>query len=244
MSLALCVEPCFHARMNDDQLLREADPGESLQPSATGARGWLGELWRSRWQLAAELDYAPSTLDMEFLSFLRMHSRLGFFIFGPIAIDLRVVEEQFYASAARGQGGPDHPPTADDLVRFSRTVVQEMRRTGRKDVDELTFLRAFMRTPEGLPGRVFGELGVSVEDVGRYITELSAGRPPERATAERLLSTEEAAEYFRVHVQTVRAWIRAGKLPASKLAGQKSIRIKESDLTRVLEPIGPDEEGE
>lgn len=42
-----------------------------------------------------------------------------------------------------------------------------------------------------------------------------------------------------MHVQTVRAWIRAGKIPAARLAGQKSIRIRESDLKQVLEPIDP-----
>ena len=175
---------------------------------------------------------------MEFLTFLRINSRLGFFMFGPITIDLRVVEDIFYRTAPRGSGGPEHPPITDNYLRFGNRVVQEMRRSGRSQFDELTYLLAFMRTPEGLPARVFGELGVTAEDVERYADGLATGASIS-GHPERLLSTEEAAEYYGVHVQTVRAWIRAGKLPASKLAGQKSIRIRESDLTQVLEPIEP-----
>jgi excisionase family DNA binding protein len=68
-----------------------------------------------------------------------------------------------------------------------------------------------------------------------------AGGAPERASRGRLFSPEEAAAYLNVHVQTVRAWIRSGKLPASRLAGLKSIRIREADLEKVLEPIEPTE---
>ena len=94
-----------------------------------------------------------------------------------------------------------------------------------------------MRFNEGLSSRVFGELGVTAAQVEEYADQLTAGKPGSSGSTGRLLSTEEAAEYYGVHVQTVRSWIRAGKLPASKLAGQKSIRIRESDLDRVLEPM-------
>lgn len=211
-----------------------------LYESASGALAWVGELRRRGWELAQELDFPPQTVDMEFLNFLRVHSRFGFFIFGPVAIDLHIVEDVFYRTAPRGTGGPDHPPLGDDYVRFTRTLMEEARRTERNETTELTYLLAFMRTSEGLPGRVFGELGVTPEAVERYAADLSAGRSQTSASPERLLSTEEAAEYYGVHVQTVRGWIRAGKLPASRLAGQKSIRIRESDLRKVLEPIGPD----
>jgi excisionase family DNA binding protein len=219
-------------------------PSDPTMPAAEAPRGgvtapWLRELRQRGWELASELDYAPQTVDMEFLNFLRNNSRFGFFIFGPVTIDVRVVEDIFYRTAPRGSGGPDHPPIADDYLRFGHRLVAEMRKSGRRELDELAYLLAFMRTDERLPARVFGELGVSAEDVERYAASLTAGTAG-GAPAERLLTTEEAAEYYGVHVQTVRAWIRAGKLPASKLAGQKSIRIWESDLKKVLEPAGPD----
>ncbi len=57
--------------------------------------------------------------------------------------------------------------------------------------------------------------------------------------AERLYSPEEAATYLGVHVQTIRAWIRTGRLRASRLAGQRALRIRASDLASVLEPVEP-----
>ncbi|MCK9521100.1 MAG: helix-turn-helix domain-containing protein, partial [Dehalococcoidia bacterium] len=59
------------------------------------------------------------------------------------------------------------------------------------------------------------------------------------AADERLYSPEDAAEYLGVHVQTVRAWIRSGRLRASRLAGQRALRIRASDLQSVLEPVTP-----
>lgn len=51
------------------------------------------------------------------------------------------------------------------------------------------------------------------------------------------LSPEEAAQHLGVHVQTIRGYIKSGKLPASRLAGERAIRIRATDLARVLEPL-------
>ena len=80
-----------------------------------------------------------------------------------------------------------------------------------------------------------GELGVAPEQVEEYARAARASGmdlPPPR-----LYSPEEAAEYLGIHVQTVRAWIRSGRLKASRLAGQRALRIKSSDLMTVLEPV-------
>jgi excisionase family DNA binding protein len=214
-------------------------PVAAATPSFTdeSSAGWFAQLGQDADLIAEELDFAPRTADMLFVSFLRRHSQFGYFLFGPLAIDVKVVEELLYRTAKRGAGGPEHPPIADDLVRFNRVIVEEELRSDRPRGRELNYLLAAMRFKEGLPARVFGELGVTAEQVEEYAAQLSAGKPGAPKHVERLLSTEEAAEYYGVHVQTVRSWIRAGKLPASKLAGQKSIRIRESDLDRVLEPM-------
>ena len=123
-------------------------------------------------------------------------------------------------------------------VAFSDSKREPIRtkRNGRKRIDELTYLLAFMRWNEGIPARVFGELGVSPAQVERF-----AARPAPIAAVEpeKLYSPEEAADYLGVHVQTVRAWIRSGRLRASRLAGQRAIRIRASDLQSVLEPVAP-----
>lgn len=54
------------------------------------------------------------------------------------------------------------------------------------------------------------------------------------------LSPEEASEVLGVHVQTLRAYVRSGKLPALRLAGERAIRIRRVDLDKVLEPVLPE----
>jgi len=54
-------------------------------------------------------------------------------------------------------------------------------------------------------------------------------------------SPDEAAEFLGVHVQTIRGYIRVGKLPALRLAGERALRIKREDLLALLEPYKPEE---
>ena len=58
-----------------------------------------------------------------------------------------------------------------------------------------------------------------------------------------LLSPDEAAAFLGVHTQTVRGYIRSGKLPAQRLAGERALRIRREDLLALLEPFIPDEAG-
>lgn len=50
---------------------------------------------------------------------------------------------------------------------------------------------------------------------------------------EQLLTTDEAADYLRVHVETVRFWIRTGRLAAVKVG--RGWRIRRGDLERIAE---------
>jgi len=54
-------------------------------------------------------------------------------------------------------------------------------------------------------------------------------------------SPDEAAEFLGVHTQTVRGYIRTGKLPALRLAGERALRIQREDLLALLEPYKPEE---
>lgn len=59
-----------------------------------------------------------------------------------------------------------------------------------------------------------------------------AAQSPERE----YLTPEQAAETLAIHVQTLRAHVRSGKLPALRLAGERAIRIRRSDLEKIFEP--------
>ncbi len=179
--------------------------------------------------------FRASNIDVFFLAFLRRVERFGYFTLGPITIDVRLIEDIVERTTIPGETDP--PPVGDDLTRFSRVLMEEVHRSGRRRIDDLHVLLALMRFPEGLPARVFGELGVTPEEIEEYV---KSGGPASR-TSERLYSPEEAAEYLGVHVQTVRGWIRSGRLKASRLAGQRALRIRATDLGSILEPVDPSE---
>jgi len=72
------------------------------------------------------------------------------------------------------------------------------------------------------------------------------GQPPDRKEEDRgvaairdYLTPKEAARALAIHVQTLRAYVRSGKLPALRLAGERAIRIRRADLDKVLEPLVP-----
>jgi excisionase family DNA binding protein len=179
-----------------------------------------------------------SSLDIFFLAFLKRVQRFGYFNLGPITIDVRMVEDIVERTAKRHPGPTVH--IGEDLSRFSRVLMEELKRSGRNRLDDLHVLLALMKCDEGLPGRVFGELGVTPEEVEEYLKGNPTATPP-APVEEKLYSPEEAADYLGVHVQTVRAWIRSGRLKASRLAGQRALRIKASDLATLLEPVDPSE---
>lgn len=54
---------------------------------------------------------------------------------------------------------------------------------------------------------------------------------------EDLLTPEEAAAAIGVHVQTLRGYIRSGKLPAFRVAGERALRIRRDDLQGLLEHL-------
>jgi excisionase family DNA binding protein len=208
------------------------------QPQADPSKSLLHVLNDAASEECLRLNSQEYTLDIQFLAFLRSTSQFGFFSFGPVHIDVRLIEDIVERTTPRRltpHEGP--PPYSDDYVRFSQRLIDEARRSGRSRIDELHFLLAFMRTREGLPGRVFGELGVTPEQVEQFARDRGAQPAP----MEKLYSPEEAAEYFHVHVQTVRGWVKSGRLKACRLAGQRALRITASDLMAVLEPADPNE---
>ncbi|OAI41488.1 hypothetical protein AYO38_03625 [bacterium SCGC AG-212-C10] len=168
-------------------------------------------------------------MDLLFVAFLHCVERFGYFHLGPITINVRAVEARLEARARRD--GSPHDET-DVFVRFSQMLMREVRLSGRKRIDELHYLFAFMRLNEGIAADVFGELAVTTEQVEAYLR-----RGAEEIVADRWMTPEEVAEYLRVHVQTVRAWIRAGKLPARRIYGMRSLRVREADAARMLRPI-------
>jgi excisionase family DNA binding protein len=185
-------------------------------------------------QESARLNAAWLGIDVLFAAYLRHLSRFGVFTYGPITIDVNLIEEIVERTVQRrGPQESGEISVGDDVVRFSHLAAEELRKSGHRKLDELHYLLAFMRLSEGLPKRVFGELGVTPEQVEEFTRTQAM---PQRSL-EKLYSPEEAAEYLNVHVQTVRSWIRSGRLRARRLTGQRALRITANDLASVLEPL-------
>ena len=55
--------------------------------------------------------------------------------------------------------------------------------------------------------------------------------------AERFITVPDAAEQLQVHPQTIRAWLRSGKLKGRLIGGTKSgYRIPQSAIDELLNP--------
>jgi excisionase family DNA binding protein len=77
----------------------------------------------------------------------------------------------------------------------------------------------------------------------------AAGPAPDAALGaaalDGLLSPDEAARALGVHIQTLRGYIRSGRLPAFRVAGERAIRLRRDDVAALLEslrvasPAGP-----
>src|SRR5437870_756277 len=130
------------------------------------------------------------TIDVMFLAFLRPLSRFGYFTLGPITIDVNQIEDIVERTKIPG----DWNGAPQDFIKLSRLVMEELRRSGRKRVDELAYLLAFMRYGEGLPARVFGELGVTPEQLAASLKEPTSGAA---SRLDQLMTPEEVADYLK-----------------------------------------------
>ncbi|MDX1394817.1 MAG: helix-turn-helix domain-containing protein [Gemmatimonadota bacterium] len=196
-----------------------------------------------------DADVRPDDL---LLGALETASRLGVVILGPLVIDLRELspfpsEERSPRppeSRAAGRRGndpvrPRYAPATAAL--FDRAAVLA-REDGEAKVRLVHLLAAFGGAPGGLMARLMGrydfdESGwrAALAAWDRETAPDTADGPPDR----RVLSVDQAAETLGVHAQTVRGYIKTGKLPAYRIAGERSIRIYSSDLYDLLEPLEP-----
>jgi len=59
----------------------------------------------------------------------------------------------------------------------------------------------------------------------------------EVSESESLITALETARLLRVHISTVRRWIKQGKLPAYRVGG-KGVRVRYGDVQKLIAPIG------
>jgi excisionase family DNA binding protein len=164
--------------------------------------------------------------------------------------------------SALGIGEPDvarggAPPRRGARARWGaplqpiiQAAAEEARQLGNRLTRSAHVLLGVVATGQGvLPGLLAGR-GVTLDALRARVREATsvssptapsspadAPRATSGASARELFTVDQAAEFLGVHHQTLRGYIKSGKLPAYRLAGEKVLRIKREDLMTLLEPV-------
>lgn len=179
------------------------------------------------------------------LGCLRVVSRFGVVAIGTTLIDLESLGVDWLADPREGQ----------TKVSFSQAVVEVLNRaaliarhdgSAKMGIDHL--LAAFAGSDCNVMTMLRRDYGVTSTSwraaacgFRREAQVKTAPEPAREAASGRdYLSPEEAATELGIHVQTLRAYVRAGKLPAQRLAGERAIRIRREDLHYLMEPFQPE----
>jgi excisionase family DNA binding protein len=151
----------------------------------------------------------------------------------------------------------DNPERSEEKVAYSPVAVDLFDRAARiatadgsSAIRVSHLLAGFASENEGLMGELKRSHGITNTSWRVAVARIWSARfgkdtsDPQEDTSEagnlgEYLTPEEAAKALSIHVQTVRAYVRSGKLPALRLAGERAIRIRRMDLDTVLEPLVP-----
>jgi excisionase family DNA binding protein len=189
---------------------------------------------------------------------LKVISRFDIVQIGQLTIDLEDIQ------GISRDGDMDEPANiGNQKVAYSSSaneIFEKAAYIARKDnspkVEAVHLLVAFADENNGLMAQLKEKYGfsgrdwrVALSDWQSFSSEqtsmdskISIGAKPMVDFSEKqFFSPDEAAEFLGVHVQTIRGYIRLGKLPALRLAGERALRIKREDLLALLEPFKPEE---
>lgn len=192
---------------------------------------------------AAKQQGSPEvTPDHLLLGCLRAISRFGIATLGPWSVDL----ESLGVDWVRQPDGPK-PKVAysQGAVEVFDRASQIARSAAEERVGVHHLLAAFATDECRLMQELKRAHGITSASWRAAIARSSseealpslALKGNEKKPAREYLTPEEAAEALGVHVQTMRGYIRSGRLPAYRLAGERAIRIRRGDLEQVLEPL-------
>ena len=178
------------------------------------------------------------------LGALEAAGKLGVAIFGPLVLDLHGLAEDGdddLPQAPAAQGPRYAPDTAAVFDRATRIA----RGDGEPKARLVHILAAFDSDGCALMSQLMDQYGF---DETRWRAALAEwdqkanGRDPNRPQDDKVVSVDDAAATLGVHSQTIRGYIRTGRLPAYRIGGERAIRIFASDLYGLLERLEPDSE--
>lgn len=189
------------------------------------------------------------TPDHLLLGCLRVISRFGIVTLGPWSLDLEALGIDWIRQPEGPRPKVVYSQEAADLfdraTMIAKTTIAKSiaKSAGETGISVNHILAAFATEENGLMGELKRAHGIdsaswraaialrSVHESDGSTGGTTGGARPE------YLTPEEAAETLGIHVQTMRAYIRSGRLPAFRLAGERAIRLLRADLEKVLEPV-------
>jgi excisionase family DNA binding protein len=184
------------------------------------------------------------TPDHILLGCLRAISRFGIAALGPWSLDLEALGIDWVRQPDGPRPKVAYSQAAVDLFDRAAHIAKSAGETG---VGVNHLLAAFATEENGLMGELKRGHGITSASWRAAIARLGddesngAARPDHvergKKSPREYLTPEEAADALGIHVQTMRAYIRSGRLPAFRLAGERAIRILRADLEKVLEPL-------
>ena len=187
---------------------------------------------------AKNREHAEVTPDDLLLGALQAVSKLGVASFGPITVDLSKHPAVPIFNGA-GDVRPRYSSAASDIFERASSIA----RTDTESRVRLVHILAALGVADGgLIGELRDLYDFDDADWRAALAEWDSQREPPvgaRHASGALLSVDGASEALGVHQQTIRGYIRSGKLAAFRIAGERAIRVYASDLYGLLEPLEP-----
>ena len=170
---------------------------------------------------------------------LRVVSRFGVAAIGSLQVDLEEFGIDWLRVPERGAAKVSY---SDEVVHLLDRAAAIAKADGYKEMGIDHVLVAFGAEDSKALDEWKQRHGVTSPQwraaVGVMREEPAAPADTEKVVSARgYLSPEEAAGELGIHVQTVRAYVRSGKLPAVRMAGERAIRIRREDLPKLMEPM-------
>jgi len=201
------------------------------------------EMFRSADELARQAGSAVSA-DHILLAVLRSGPTSG----AGVLRDLGITEGDVAAPAPGGSRG--RRMWGPDIQPIIQASGEEARRLGSRLTRSAHLVLGLAASGQGSLPRLMAARGVTIEalrDLARRAIAATPepGPPPQAETAgpatggigQAFFTVDQAAQFLGIHHQTLRGYIKGGKLPAYRLAGEKVLRIKREDLMALLEPV-------
>ena len=173
---------------------------------------------------------------------------------GPLTIDFEELGEPLKDDT--GKTNTQKVAYSSDAVALFERAAHIARKDNSSKVELVHLLVAFAYEDSGLMAQLKEKYGISGMEWRSALSKwqpvsLEKTEPSSKIGAgskstmefkeKQFFSPDEAAEFLGIHTPTIRGYIRTGKLPALRLAGERALRIQREDLLALLEPYKPEE---